>query len=596
MHAVGYGVYRMSSALLDLFTQHAAESLTEAEPYILELEVVGSSADAQSLTHIFRVMHSLRCGAELLRMQTLRQLTEDTETLLSTVLSGHITLEDPMVKAVLRCCSLVRRIIDTGGRSVGAEDEALLADAHASVRGLLHAGGALGAGPEYPVLLPGGAPSLHVRDAELERCLGGETFLYVLEFSWENDIAAKGITPFAVFDYLQKSGLILSVCQQEDGESPPLSRLYILFSTILAPDLVDSAFMIPRRQIHVVDAAAVLAGRQAWTRGSGESAERSSLERTSKRAEPSAAIEGLEELMAEYDRAMRRMREAARVPFEPWDDPGDMSAQGGFGEWDVPELSETTLADTDVWGNTETSSGKADGGTPEQGASHSFSAALQADDPDADLFVDSGEYADQPWLDEELLSRRDVVENEAGGMRLRLEPAEGVIKLDEDAAKPNEDGTQLNEAVREAEEGAASQTEARGVGEPLCVVSCEDRETSPCAGQTLCGFTISTNESGATLHLGADVSVGNAAALREALLELMDSHACVDIDMSAVNRTDLTLIQLLLAARSSAQARGISLRGCGACPTTVCEVLRVSGMDSAILERVGLTTLLPSVS
>ena len=61
------------------------------------------------------------------------------------------------------------------------------------------------------------------------------------------------------------------------------------------------------------------------------------------------------------------------------------------------------------------------------------------------------------------------------------------------------------------------------------------------------------------LALDGSLTVRGIAAVRETVLEALAKHAAVEVDCSAADAIDLSLIQLLLAARRSAQAAGKSL-------------------------------------
>ena len=63
-------------------------------------------------------------------------------------------------------------------------------------------------------------------------------------------------------------------------------------------------------------------------------------------------------------------------------------------------------------------------------------------------------------------------------------------------------------------------------------------------------------QEGHTLVLDGAVTIRTIAAVHEALSDLMARHSAIEIDCAAVIEADLTLIQLLLAARHSAAASG----------------------------------------
>jgi anti-sigma B factor antagonist len=60
--------------------------------------------------------------------------------------------------------------------------------------------------------------------------------------------------------------------------------------------------------------------------------------------------------------------------------------------------------------------------------------------------------------------------------------------------------------------------------------------------------------------LGPDMTIYNAAALREQLAAAVTEGALIELDLADVAEIDSSGLQLLLAARKSARARGATLR------------------------------------
>ena len=56
------------------------------------------------------------------------------------------------------------------------------------------------------------------------------------------------------------------------------------------------------------------------------------------------------------------------------------------------------------------------------------------------------------------------------------------------------------------------------------------------------------------------LSVRDAAVLREELLKLMDNDGDLVIDMSSLERTDLAILQVFIAASKEGKRRGISVK------------------------------------
>ncbi len=177
-------------------------------------------------------------------------------------------------------------------------------------------------------------------------------------------------------------------------------------------------------------------------------------------------------------------------------------------------------------------------GTANVGGGDVASAAAPDDDPDADLFADSGEAPDLSYLDAVLAERPD------GGVALNLT-------------------------------GAAPTRVVGGF-----TVRAADGDSSPHGGGK------------GVLVLDGEVTIERGADLREALLDMLNNFEAVRIDMTGVTAADLTLVQLLHSAAVTARARGVDLAATGVVSEAVAEAARRTGLDVPGIRRVGLEKLL----
>lgn len=309
----------MPEALLEQFVRQTSDHLAQLEPYLLELEVAGEDANSELLGRIFRVLHSIRGGASLLGVDDVRNLTRLLENVITLVRNGSIAVSQDVVRNILRSCDMIQALVHgDASPMLGQMMDTLSGIARASL-----------AEPDqldaiHSITIANGNPILHISDYELEQSKSGDVYLYVLVFDLCKDVTAKDITPLDLLEYLQKSGHVLGTyCAGVVAEdticdcTTRAARLYVLFSTILEIDLVNAVFMIDASQIHQVDVQAFSEGDGSW-----ELNEFVSDAICDGEVEPVAdvPIEGVDELMAEYDRTMLKMQEAARVPFEPWEE------------------------------------------------------------------------------------------------------------------------------------------------------------------------------------------------------------------------------------------------------------------------------------
>ena len=87
----------------------------------------------------------------------------------------------------------------------------------------------------------------------------------------------------------------------------------------------------------------------------------------------------------------------------------------------------------------------------------------------------------------------------------------------------------------------------------------------------------SSKSSANRLALDGPATVRTAAALQASLRDAIRQHNHIEIDCTGVTEADLTLIQLLLAARKSAERDGKQLTLSAPADGTLREVLEIAG-------------------
>ena len=92
---------------------------------------------------------------------------------------------------------------------------------------------------------------------------GGKN-LYLVEYDLIHDVQARGKTPLDVITTMESSGLIVD-CRMEltavgDLDAPPVNRIpfYVLYASIVEPDIVGYLFALDVSRIHPVDLDALL--------------------------------------------------------------------------------------------------------------------------------------------------------------------------------------------------------------------------------------------------------------------------------------------------------------------------------------------------
>ncbi len=91
-------------------------------------------------------------------------------------------------------------------------------------------------------------------------------------------------------------------------------------------------------------------------------------------------------------------------------------------------------------------------------------------------------------------------------------------------------------------------------------------------------FLREVNDGGAIVKFDGGLTVYEAAAIREELVECLDAHAGLTLDLTGVNECDVTGVQLLLSAGLTARAENKSFAIQGA-NTGVNDIIKGLGLD-----------------
>ncbi|MBF0193087.1 MAG: STAS domain-containing protein [Magnetococcales bacterium] len=95
-------------------------------------------------------------------------------------------------------------------------------------------------------------------------------------------------------------------------------------------------------------------------------------------------------------------------------------------------------------------------------------------------------------------------------------------------------------------------------------------------------FSIDKLNSTGTMKLSGDLSVQNAATLKEALLDGLNSSETLVIDFAKVERMDLSTVQLLCATHRAINESNKNLVIAGTIPAIVKETILEAGYTSCM--------------
>jgi len=248
--------------ILAAFIEDTREHLTGIEESLLDMEQAGADADQEMVNTVFRAAHSIKGGAGFLGLDKVRDLAHRLENVLHMMRTGEMVPGPETVSPLLAGFDLLRTLVDAAkdgnGLDITGALESLgqLAACHLSdqTRPLM--------GSSLELAVPGGPP-FSLDKLTLKQSLQGGKNLYLVEYDLIHDVHAKGKTPLDILSLMESSGLILDSRVDLDAvgdlDAPLSNRIpfYLLFATIVEPDVVGYLFALDQSRIRVVDPASL---------------------------------------------------------------------------------------------------------------------------------------------------------------------------------------------------------------------------------------------------------------------------------------------------------------------------------------------------
>ena len=255
---------QMDDEILSMFIEDSREHLGNIEAALMDMERRGPDIDPELVNMVFRAAHSIKGGAGFLNLANIRELAHRLENLLHMIRGGELAPDAQLINQLLagfdRLLALVERGAQSDAEDIGELLTALsgVAEAHFTTEQRAQAAA------KAVIALPGGAAAFEADELSLRQAVGGGKNLYLVEYDLIHDVQARGKTPLDVITTMESSGLIVD-CRMElsavgDLDAPPVNRIpfYVLYASIVEPDIVGYLFALDVSRIHPVDLDALL--------------------------------------------------------------------------------------------------------------------------------------------------------------------------------------------------------------------------------------------------------------------------------------------------------------------------------------------------
>lgn len=250
---------QMDDEIMSLFVEDSREHLGNIEAALMDMERGGADIDEELVNTVFRAAHSIKGGAGFLNLTNIRDLAHKLENLLHMVRNREIVPDTRIINRLLAGFDRLLALVETAPTSDEEDIAAMLADLSGLTAEHLTPQQLSQAAATVPISLPGGEVLFTEDELSLRQALAGGKNLYLVEYDLIHDVQARGKTPLDIITTMEASGLIVD-CRMElagvgDLDAPPVNRIpfYVLFASIVEPDIVGYLFALESDRIHLVD-------------------------------------------------------------------------------------------------------------------------------------------------------------------------------------------------------------------------------------------------------------------------------------------------------------------------------------------------------
>ncbi|GAB7081757.1 STAS domain-containing protein [Megalodesulfovibrio paquesii] len=304
----------MEDSILMMFVEDAREHLVDIEQDLLDIEEAGDGVDPELVNKVFRTAHSIKGSAAFLGLTAMRDLSHGIENVLDQIRGRELAPSHQVINVVLAAFDSLRFMLEDIEHCDQVDVAPHLQALTALVQGSLPQEQRETVTTMLALNLPDGRPGFSISEHSLAQARKGGNFTYLVEYDLIHHVHRQGKTPLDLLRFLEKSGRILD-CRVDfaavgtlDDDPANCIPLYLLYASILEPDLVGAIFQLPLERIHLIDET-VNTPRKAASR---EAACPSSL------TGPSPVDPKEVEAMTEaFDRSMQAAREALLEPAPP---------------------------------------------------------------------------------------------------------------------------------------------------------------------------------------------------------------------------------------------------------------------------------------
>ncbi|RJP79011.1 MAG: response regulator [Desulfobacteraceae bacterium] len=243
---------------LQMYIEESLDHLSNIENDLLLIEEAGADINEELVNNVFRAAHSIKGGAGFMGLSNIKELSHKIENVLGLIRSREIVPTPETINTLLKAFDTLKDMIHDVEHSngmdtsehivalVGLTAASLPDDEKESVAGILN------------ISIEGKANLLTAPQFDIDQAKKEGMTIYLVEYDLIHDIHRKKKTPLDVISSLINSGKMIQSKIDIDAvgtlnqEIPTRIPFYILFASIIEPEIITALFDVEEKYVHVV--------------------------------------------------------------------------------------------------------------------------------------------------------------------------------------------------------------------------------------------------------------------------------------------------------------------------------------------------------
>ncbi len=244
-----------------MYVEESLEHLSNIENDLLAIEEGGADIDEDLVNSVFRAAHSIKGGAGFVGLTNIKNLAHKIENVLGMIRNKEMIPDRETISILLKGFDELKSLINNIEESENID----VAEHIVSLVGLTTASLPVhekeSVSKMIDIHLPDGTLIFQAPQFDIDQAVKSGKSIYLVEYDLINDIQQKNKTPLDVITMLMNSGIIIhskidiqSVGTIESG-IPSRIPFYILFASIIDPELMPNLFDVDERYVHIIPAS-----------------------------------------------------------------------------------------------------------------------------------------------------------------------------------------------------------------------------------------------------------------------------------------------------------------------------------------------------